>query len=702
MTEPSVEALVSMVELPRMRERRNRADILDGLEPVARWPRPDAADLERLGPYQKKMYLVHRQAVEQYCANQPEKEILRRIRQEHGVELQQGRIWALVVKAAKVNPRTGRIVGLFAVLPGYRPMARKSVDGALGKLFKEHPDIEKEMVKYVHQRLIGDVQVAGISPAGALSRLHQLCQERELHKAPTLSWPFAGSKRRGGEAVRRWMQRVASTRPNAAAKNELGDEAGKNVANDRARLGHVRAGALPRQAFAAVELDEHRFDALWSVLFRLQNGETLVVETTRLWVVVLIETETSAVLAATLCLDEQFDRFDLLRTVYRAFRPPPRIKNLELRNAAFDYDEGACYPGELPEFAGNTWQTLRFDGARSHTTADALERITQVTGCMVEARLNGDPTMRALIEGFFAAITKMAEPLPNATGNSPNSPVRREPEKAATRLKIDLSMAQEVLDVYFRNWNVTPKLSQQGLSPIEMLRLRKQTGQFFQAPLGELGSANLHRLLKSHSAQLTERRSKHGTLQVHCMYGTYTSTELDAARDELWFAADKSVTVYIEEDARFALVVPRAFPDRAYPVRITNRDWLEPHILELRVICRRAGIEKVSSVKSSGRQLTVGVALALTARAKSDKRAQALVRRQSMLQRRSDLGEFSPFALTSEQISRLLEELSHVDAQISEDDEEDESPEASVPTAAPALPQSPEMRRKPRDDVNLL
>jgi len=229
------------------------------------------------------------------------------------------------------------------------------------------------------------------------------------------------------------------------------------------------------------------------------------------------------------------------------------------------------------------WQTLAADNDSAHLSHETWRAIKEALGCQIVHERVGVATARPHIEGFFKHLTEMATWLPSATGNRPDSPSRRNPEEGARKYGVLMHLAEELLDVICRNYNVTPNSGCGGLTPLFRLKEMAQKGEFFYCPNGMIGPDKLWRLLPRFPAKLNRAISSTRVGPFYCeLFGArYVSPELSNS-PILTRANNWDATLYVEEDARFAYLVPSNAPDVVFRVAVTGKYREMPHTISWR------------------------------------------------------------------------------------------------------------------------
>lgn len=679
------------------RIRRSRSEMLGEAPPLANWPAPDLTKDVRED--KRTTYQAQKLAVELWVNEAPESTIKKRC------GLEASRVREMVRRAVSINPRTRAIVGFWACVPNFvvrrptnirtkpfNPAERsdgKGMTGVLDLFFQTHPGIHKNLVEFVRKRRTeGSAPVALLSPKAVHEVFIGQCREHGLEGAG--GWPF-NADRRGYEAVRRWYKRERWKAPIRAASNAHGDAAG-NLANIDFQLLGKSSARRRLMAYEHTQLDEHYMDAMWEVGYPLPGGQFASITTTRLWALVMSESRSTAVLSSTVSWRERYDRADVMRLILRALEPPKRYQLRVDGDVNYQYREGAAYPGELPEFTRFGWNQLSFDADISHVSPATISAICDVVGCRPSSERVGAQPARVIIEGFFGYLTQMLKRSPAATGNRPDSPARRDPEAAALRYRLFAFIAEEFLDLVCRNYNSTPSTACDGLTPLSLLRELLSRGECYRMPIGAVNEANLWRLLPMHRATLTKSRGV-GPLGVNLFGARYVSKDL-AADHELMYAQNTAVSMYVEEDGRFAIMVPDACPTKHFRLATSGKYAEEAHPLALRrattAYTKNAGIQG----KADGPQLMYGFGVLAAQSKAKDAATVTMLSATAAFKDREKAGVLQYIGSDDEERSRLIEYASR---QAVDNDEEGEGGEKGA--TEPIRPLPPHNGGKPPAQV---
>lgn len=572
------------------RERASRMDLVAAAPPFTDWPAPDAAAIQKFGG--EALYARRRRAVVLWVELRTEAVI----REETRLPIALVRNIAL--RCLQRNPETKNIQGFWPCLPAYRvkPEKRtrraefnasfvgegKGLTGALNSVFQNAPHIEKELIRVLKTRRIvpNGPQVPLVRHEIVHSVFLDLCRKEGLERRG--EWPFC-TKRLGQESLRLWFKRACATHYWAASDSVYGEAVAANDHRDTLSAVH----APPNRsllAFERVETDEHRYDAMFTFVVNLPNGVEVALPPQRPWALALIERASSAILSARLCFRAVYTTEDIKRLLLDALDVPGRL-SLTLDNADFRYSEDAAYPGELSDFKGQLWQLIALDSHPTHLSEQFMRGIEDVLKCDVDNGPPAEPASRPGIEGFFAKFAEWTSSTPTAVGNHPGSPVKRAPELIAKHCKVSLRHAQEMLDVYCRNYNARPQQALDGLSPLQELQRLRAQGRTYQGRAGDFGPSQLWRLLPSYKVSISRRRgpATQGPFVVRFKAALYTGPSLAQHRRLAYEPMSKwTGTIYVYDDARRAKVVLDAFPEEVHDLVIHGRFSDVPMTLQMR------------------------------------------------------------------------------------------------------------------------
>lgn len=666
------------------RSRKNREDYIANAPPREQWPAQPPA--EHVAPEKREEYLSRCAGVDAWMEGKCESAIIKC----SGLTAREAR--RLFERCTSINTSTGRVLGYAACIPrtrrndGTRTRMRafdaskaqegQGLCGALTDLFRRRPEIEAAMIEFATTRKVEEGVPASVITNGKLHAYFlKLC--RKYINVREGQYPF-NTKRLGYKAICAWYDNRRYQHPVTAARNEAGDSAAQDTAAANFAIG--RAVAKPRPlAYERTELDEHHLDAMFTIHVLTAKRELKPISTRRFWALALLETSVDAVLASTLAIGLRYNKGDVLRLVRNAFLPPTR-RVLRFKNSEWDYKEGAAYPGEVDPFKKNTWHSLAYDADASHIAPQSLSAIGEVAKCEILNERVGHFGARRPVERFFRRLAGAASWLPSATGNRPDSPSRRDPQTAAVRWHIDFCLAEDLIDVLGRNHNVTPNATNGGLTPLQALHERVLRGQIYLNQLGAFGDANIWKLLPCYPARINRVLSngRLGPMYIELFGARYSSVAM-AYNPEIARMDDKTVYLYVEEDARSAYAVRGDGKDVIGKVAVAQQFADVPHTLNM----RRAYIQFINEQRAHGNahgpHTMLGFLQMVGEVAQSDEKAAVFYAEQISFMRKYEQGQAWPIEGTVTELEDALNATSKLDV---DDEVTDALPDVWLPPAA--------------------
>jgi transposase InsO family protein len=220
-----------------------------------------------------------------------------------------------------------------------------------------------------------------------------------------------------------------------------------------------------------VEFDGHRLDVRLKVVLTDAMGFAHEFEVERLWLLVVLDVCTRAVLGYHVVLAPEYSRFDVIKTVERALAPH-RARTFTLPGLAYPA-RGGFPSGVRPELAYACWDWFKLDHAKANLAADALAVLTEFVGCAVDAGPVHTPDDRPYIERFFGTIAScLSHRLPGTTGTNPKDLRRRLADpKGDLRLLLAIEELEDLLEVAIAYYNGRPHSGLNGRSPLETLEV---------------------------------------------------------------------------------------------------------------------------------------------------------------------------------------------------------------------------------------
>jgi len=375
----------------------------------------------------------------------------------------------------------GRIYGFRAAIPFARLKQYERIQppkeggetsgqtGAFNQLLQRYPSIEKYLKRALRER---NKQITSAREVRkSLKRIHKGFIE-ECRKAGIKAnqYPFTQSLL-GVRSLSTYLKKQAEASFSSAARNAGASRVGPPASS--------RPPAPPAtRAYEAVEFDGHKIDLRITLRVSDPFGLETLVELHRIWILVLLDVATRAVIGYSLALGKEYDKDDVASALQAALvrHKPPKsvIPGLVVR-------DGGGYPSSvLPQTEYACWDWFRFDGARCHLASDTLERLSKIVGCWIDNGPVGEPDARPFIERFFQLIAQhFAHRLPGTTGSDPSSIERilGDP-KGDLSMLVELDELEQMIDVLLADYNGEAHDGLGGRTPLEAMNymVRKQEG----------------------------------------------------------------------------------------------------------------------------------------------------------------------------------------------------------------------------------
>jgi putative transposase len=244
--------------------------------------------------------------------------------------------------------------------------------------------------------------------------------------------------------------------------------------------GATRLKGLPRnddeisspaatRPYQVVEFDGHRLDIRLKVVIPDPLGLENEFEIERVWLLVIIDVCTRAVLGYNLVLGREYSRYDVVKTIENALEPH-RSRTFTIPGLSYGTQEG--FPSErLLELGYATWEWIKLDNAKSNLANETLSALCEFVGCCVDAGPRHSPDERPYIERFFGTVhTRFSSRLPGYTGSHPRDLHRAlcDP-KGGLRLYVSFDELEELIEYSMANYNGTPHAGLNNVTPLEAM-----------------------------------------------------------------------------------------------------------------------------------------------------------------------------------------------------------------------------------------
>ena len=436
------------------------------LQDLSFWPTVDPGALDE----QRRAELLARiEAVRLYVAHTPVKAI------ESATGVRRSVLFLLIRRCIKPHP-DGRIRGFRALIPYARakdyerikpvaPTTRTRTSGSSGAMTRLLQQYES--LTLVLRRCLSDRAVY-IGAAGQICGLHTVhgtfldaCRDLGLTVA---DYPL-NQDRQGIRSLSRAIHRLAM-QSFAGAARAAGAE---RVSAPWAAPAHAREPGA-RRPLEVVEFDGHKLDLRLHVRYEDSGGVVEDIDVNRVWLLVVIDVYSRAILGWTLVLSAEYDRNDVVRTIQQCLTVQRRRARLSIPGLSYA-PAGGFVSEVIPRLEGACWERLRLDNARANLAADTLSLLCTVVGCVAEAGPVASPTERPYVERFFGTLARtLSHRLPGSTGSDVQDIRRRLSDPAGKdALAVSFDELLELLDVTIANYNGTPHDGIGARSPLEFL-----------------------------------------------------------------------------------------------------------------------------------------------------------------------------------------------------------------------------------------
>lgn len=279
-------------------------------------------------------------------------------------------------------------------------------------------------------------------------------------------WPF-GTVSQGYYSISRYIDQILCNNPKKAARLIGRDVEKKLISGDGVNRPVDRV-------FQRVEMDAHKIDGRFCIMMPTLDGDYHPKMVYRIWVIVIIEILSRAVLGYFMSMAKEVSKEDVLRTIKNALSPWNR-KNLTFNENAYMEDAGLP-SGISSDFVGICWDETNVDGALAETCKHVETVLKNVVGSKLMTPSTGYSSRRSkddrpFVEAYFRNLaSKGFQRLSNTTGSKPSDKKGREPDAVALTSQFQLEYAEELLDVLIANYNATPHSGLGHRTPLEYLQ----------------------------------------------------------------------------------------------------------------------------------------------------------------------------------------------------------------------------------------
>ncbi|AWY39146.1 hypothetical protein DKY63_04185 [Pseudomonas putida] len=430
------------------------------------WPK---VDISSWNAEKKEQYKNKYIAMEMYCAG----ELLRDIAATTGLS---GSLVIYYVKKCLEDSPSGQPWGCRALVHGYHiasyertlPLAKKLTEdqggqaGALTFTLDRYPELEELLIAEIQKlKKTKKYHEPKISP-GFLH--HLFIKTLERLGAPADEWPFT-MKWRGIRSISNYMNEVlAENFCHSVSVRE------NDIARAHLQVGHGKPSLISAlDPYDAVQMDAYYTDCHLSVVFKTPEGTEVSILLSRLWLIVLIDVASNAVLAYKLVYRSQVAAADVVDVMRLALqkehqRPPPVVEGIK-------YPVDGGFPQEqFPQCQHALWSFLMLDNALAHLGKRVSELARKELGFIINYGPVKSPMRRPDVERFFKELAhRLIWRLISTTGSNPfNGRVENAQEIAVSENVRDDAL-HHLIDAEIAQYNCRPTEGLSFLSPLEFI-----------------------------------------------------------------------------------------------------------------------------------------------------------------------------------------------------------------------------------------
>lgn len=512
------------------------------------WPTPD---LGALPPEKLSQYLSRKKALEMYFDGKSDSEI----HSECQIKIKQ--VYRLITERCLAVHPDGLIYGWRGLLPNLRikPYQRKrkiQIDtegrggaGAMSLILEMHPDVKEKLISRV-------LQATGKKSIGPVKRPNHAHWRWFLNELSKLGyeakneWPF-NTKTRAYQSIYRFIDVILMNNPDKAYRVIGGPDMDRKM---------ISSDGVKRPIFEVyerVEMDAHKVDGIFCVLLPDSLGGHVPKRIHRIWVIVMIDVVSRAVLGYHLSLNKEVNKEDILKVIK---------KSLSLwipREISFGdaYIEGAGFPASISEkFLRACWNETLVDGALAENCKHVRETLRDVVGSVLTTPSRGFSSRRSkddrpFIEAFFRHLGVYGfQRISNTTGKRAGDTSGRDPGLVAENCRFQFEYAEELIDVIIANYNATPHSSLNYRSPLQYLQFASSRQDL---NLRYADPNSIQSLLSFGKKCRVKGGFKEGKKPYVNFFGAKYSSEIIAQRYDL-IGKEVWISNHIEEDARIVKI----------------------------------------------------------------------------------------------------------------------------------------------------
>ena len=455
-----------------MRSRRADAKRWISEEDINAWPEAEVLALgeEDAADYERKV-----SAVKQYVAGASLKSI------ESSTGISRHYLYYLIERC-QLPDADDRPIGFCALVKGKyvvsgrrnslgKLTAGRALPGALQSLFVRYPSLAKSMRDLIVDGRMPESKRVNrrLTWAQIQNVFEGLCVDLGIQPP---NYPFS-SDSNGGVALRRWGEKLRSEKKRLASRAAF------------LAMSHVSSFPSPSRCYERVECDGHYVDLNWTIEAPGLRGEGVVyIKVTRLWLIALLETKSSAVIGYSVSLNRSnYSSADIARAIRSSLVPWTRR---ELSVSTISYKQGECLPNAFdPRLSYVCYDQLWLDNAKTHISDLFLSAIERTVNPVPVIGPREAPNVRPNVEMVFDLMEEAGiHPLDGTTGAHHDDP--RKADKRDDHYLLTLDVVLDLIDLLVVRYN-TGTAPGTSISRLEVLKraVEREVTLFRRLPISK-------------------------------------------------------------------------------------------------------------------------------------------------------------------------------------------------------------------------
>lgn len=227
--------------------------------------------------------------------------------------------------------------------------------------------------------------------------------------------------------------------------------------------------------YSKVVFDAHKIDLILTIRYTDPNGNVVKKTLKRIWLLVILDAATNAVLGHLLCVKSEYSQMDVLQCMQNAIFPH-EPKKFTIKGLQYP-SEGSFPSLSISETQWAVWREFWMDNAKANLAKNVVDKLTKTVGCFINAGPVASPLRRGIIERFFRTLEVNGyHLLPSTTGSNPNDPKRKDAEMKALKSEINIDHLEELTEAMLAQYNCEPHSGNSGLSPLKAMQDKIEAG----------------------------------------------------------------------------------------------------------------------------------------------------------------------------------------------------------------------------------